>query len=61
MVWYDINYNCRNLTVLCPGMILETEDSFRLFSPPLEIQIKDDPSCHFKYKKINSKFQAYNA
>jgi hypothetical protein len=42
-------------------MILETEDSLRLFSPPLEIQIKDDPSCHFEYKKKKySKFQAKN-
>lgn len=33
-----------NLTVLCPGMILDTEANFKLFSPLLEIQTRDDSS-----------------
>lgn len=51
-------YN-RNLTVLCPGIILETEANFKLLSPLLEIQTKDDPSCigsnslAISQKKIN--------
>lgn len=38
---------CRDLTVLCPGIILEIEDSFRLRSPLLDTQTKADPSCSF--------------
>jgi hypothetical protein len=36
-----------NLTVLCPGIILETEANFKLLSPLLEIQIKVVSSCEF--------------
>ena len=36
-----------NLTVLCPGIILETEANFKLLSPLLEIQIKVVSSCDF--------------
>lgn len=38
----------QNLTVLCPGIILEIEANFKLFSLPPEIQIKDDSSCNIK-------------
>lgn len=35
----------RNLTVLCPGIILDTEDNFKLLSPLVEFQIKVVSSC----------------
>jgi hypothetical protein len=43
----------RNLTVLCPGIILEIEANFKLLSPPLEIQIKVVSSCDFNHKQLN--------
>lgn len=39
-----------NLTVLCPGIILDTEANFKFLSPPLEIQIKDFSSCNVEIK-----------
>lgn len=40
----DMKWKHRYLTVLCPGMIFETQANFKLLSPLLEIQIKDDSS-----------------
>lgn len=40
----------RDLTVLCPGIILDTDANFKLFSPLLEIQIKEDSSYNFLIK-----------
>ena len=34
----------KELTVLCPGIILDTDANFKFLSPLLEIQIKEDSS-----------------
>ena len=67
MAKYDIKYKFRNLTVLCPGIILETEDSFKRLSPLLEIHSNDDSSCsfqiiywaHIEVTQISVEIQAY--
>lgn len=46
-----VEKNRKHLTVLCPGIILETEANFKLLSPLLEIQIKDVSSCNLNGRK----------
>lgn len=48
-----------DLTVLCPGIILETVASFIFLSPLVEIQIKDDPSynCQMQLHKLGSQIK----